>query len=158
MTLLFILWILTWSCYYARILWRINSLSLLFCFWFCISHVNMLFMLHFLQPNQVLWAKEFINDPISNTTLNYSDKWLVLQHESWILLAFYFDYYILSGQQFHMSTNPRALLIMDEVDGMSAEDRGGVADLIASINICMIPIIYICNDCYSQKLNSLVIC
>ena len=39
----------------------------------------MLFMLYFLQPNQVLLAKEFINDPISNTTLNYSDKWLVLQ-------------------------------------------------------------------------------
>ena len=156
MTLLFILWILTRSCYYARILWRINSLSLIFCLWFFISHVNMLFMLHFLQLNQVLWAKEFINDPISNTTLNYSDKWLVLQHESWILLAFYFDYYILSGQQFHRSTNPRAVLIMDEVDGMSAGDRVGVADLIASINICSIPIICICNDRYSQKLKSLV--
>jgi len=158
MTLLFILWILTWSCYYARILRRINSLLLIFCFWFCISHVNMLFMLHFLQPNQVLWAKEFINDPISNTTLNYSDKWLVLQHESWILLALYFDYYILSGQQFHRSTNPRVVLIMDEVDGMSAGDRGGVVDLIASINKCRIPIICICNDRCSQKLNSLVIC
>jgi len=57
-----------------------------------------------------------------------------------------------------MSTNPRALLIMDEVDGMSAEDRGGVADLIASINICRIPNICICNNRYSQKLNNLVIC
>ena len=47
---------------------------------------------------------------------------------------------------------------MDEVDGMSAGDRGGVADLIASINICSIPIICICNDRYSQKLNNLVIC
>ena len=47
---------------------------------------------------------------------------------------------------------------MDEVDGMSARDRGGVADLIASINICRIPIICICNDRYSKKLNHIVIC
>ncbi|GLT50030.1 hypothetical protein SLA2020_235420 [Shorea laevis] len=48
------------------------------------------------------------------------------------------------------------VLIMDEVDGMSAGDRGGVADLIASIKISRIPIICICNDRYSQKLKSLV--
>ena len=45
---------------------------------------------------------------------------------------------------------------MDEVDGMSAGDRGGVADLIASIKISKIPIICICNNRYSQKLKSLV--
>lgn len=45
---------------------------------------------------------------------------------------------------------------MDEVDGMSAGDRGGVADLIGSIKISKIPIICICNDRYSQKLKSLV--
>lgn len=45
---------------------------------------------------------------------------------------------------------------MDEVDGMSAGDRGGVADLIASIKISKVPIICICNDRYSQKLKSLV--
>lgn len=45
---------------------------------------------------------------------------------------------------------------MDEVDGMSAGDRGGIADLIASIKISKIPIICICNDRYSQKLKSLV--
>ncbi|KAJ4762451.1 Replication factor C subunit 1 [Rhynchospora pubera] len=51
---------------------------------------------------------------------------------------------------------PKSVLIMDEVDGMSAGDRGGVADLIASIKISKIPIICICNDRYSQKLKSLV--
>lgn len=45
---------------------------------------------------------------------------------------------------------------MDEVDGMSAGDRGGIADLIASIKISKIPIICICNDRYSQKLKSLM--
>jgi replication factor C subunit 1 len=45
---------------------------------------------------------------------------------------------------------------MDEVDGMSAGDRGGVADLIASIKISKIPIVCICNDRFSQKLKSLV--
>lgn len=52
--------------------------------------------------------------------------------------------------------NPKTVLIMDEVDGMSAGDRGGVADLIASIKLSKIPIICICNDRYSQKLKSLV--
>ncbi|KAE8655655.1 Replication factor C subunit 1 [Hibiscus syriacus] len=52
--------------------------------------------------------------------------------------------------------HPKTVLIMDEVDGMSAGDRGGIADLIASIKISKIPIICICNDRYSQKLRSLV--
>ncbi|PWA92612.1 replication factor C subunit 1 [Artemisia annua] len=54
------------------------------------------------------------------------------------------------------SKQPKAVLIMDEVDGMSAGDRGGVADLISSIKMSKIPIICICNDRYSQKLKSLV--
>ncbi|KAG5517231.1 hypothetical protein RHGRI_037851 [Rhododendron griersonianum] len=54
------------------------------------------------------------------------------------------------------SKHPKTVLIMDEVDGMSAGDRGGVADLIASIKISKVPIICICNDRYSQKLKSLV--
>ncbi|XP_010248015.1 PREDICTED: replication factor C subunit 1 isoform X2 [Nelumbo nucifera] len=54
------------------------------------------------------------------------------------------------------SKHSKTVLIMDEVDGMSAGDRGGVADLIASIKISKIPIICICNDRYSQKLKSLV--
>ncbi|KAL3616030.1 replication factor C subunit 1 [Castilleja foliolosa] len=54
------------------------------------------------------------------------------------------------------SQHPKTVLIMDEVDGMSAGDRGGVADLIASIKMSKIPIICICNDRYSQKLKSLV--
>ncbi|CAL4983987.1 unnamed protein product [Urochloa decumbens] len=70
-----------------------------------------------------------IKELINNATLNYSDNRL---------------------------KHPKAVLIMDEVDGMSAGDRGGVADLIASIKISKIPIICICNDRYSQKLKSLV--
>lgn len=54
------------------------------------------------------------------------------------------------------SKRPKPVLIMDEVDGMSAGDRGGVADLIASIKISKVPIICICNDRYSQKLKSLM--
>ncbi|PWZ40681.1 Replication factor C subunit 1 [Zea mays] len=70
-----------------------------------------------------------IKELINNATLNYSDNRL---------------------------KHPKAVLVMDEVDGMSAGDRGGVADLIASIKISKIPIICICNDRYSQKLKSLV--
>lgn len=44
---------------------------------------------------------------------------------------------------------------MDEVDGMSAGDRGGVADLIQTLKGAKLPIICICNDKYNQKLKSL---
>lgn len=57
---------------------------------------------------------------------------------------------------FSSPKHQKTVLVMDEVDGMSAGDRGGVADLIASIKISKIPIICICNDRYSQKLKSLV--
>lgn len=60
------------------------------------------------------------------------------------------------GANMDWSKQSKTVLIMDEVDGMSAGDRGGVADLIASIKISKIPIICICNDRYSQKLKSLV--
>ena len=38
------------------------------------------------------------------------------------------------------------VLIMDEVDGMSAGDRGGMAELILLIRKTRIPIICACND------------
>eukprot|EP00889_Picochlorum_renovo_P002572 jgi/Picre1/29602/NNA_004987.t1 len=49
----------------------------------------------------------------------------------------------------------RLCLIMDEVDGMSAGDRGGVSDLIRTIAKSKVPIIAVCNDKYSMKLKSL---
>ncbi|KAI3944390.1 hypothetical protein MKW98_006551 [Papaver atlanticum] len=55
-----------------------------------------------------------------------------------------------------LGQNNKRLFIMDEVDGMYSGDRGGVADLIASIKISKIPIICICNDRHSQKLKSLL--
>lgn len=67
---------------------------------------------------------------------------------------------LISNESLHFRMDqpkhPKTVLIMDEVDGMSAGDRGGVADLIASIKMSKIPIICICNDRYSQKLKSLV--
>jgi len=65
----------------------------------------------------------------------------------------------------------RQVLIMDEVDGMSGGDRGGVADLIQSmkarvlptlpaaaqqlLQTSKVPIVCICNDAWSQKLRTL---
>eukprot|EP00798_Chlamydomonas_sp_ICE-L_P029741 gene29741-biopygen4371 len=49
----------------------------------------------------------------------------------------------------------KQLLIMDEVDGMSGGDRGGVQDLIQTIKSSKVPIICICNDKWNQKLKSL---
>ncbi|KAH8105438.1 DNA replication factor C large subunit [Cristinia sonorae] len=50
----------------------------------------------------------------------------------------------------------KTCLIMDEVDGMSAGDRGGVGALLQLIKKTKIPIICIANDKGSQKLKSLV--
>ncbi|KAI6117459.1 replication factor RFC1 C terminal domain-containing protein [Pisolithus croceorrhizus] len=50
----------------------------------------------------------------------------------------------------------RTCLIMDEVDGMSAGDRGGVGALNALIKKTRIPIICIANDGGAQKLKPLI--
>jgi len=47
------------------------------------------------------------------------------------------------------------VIIMDEVDGMGAGDRGGNAALIKMIKKTKNPIICICNDQHSQKVRSL---
>jgi replication factor C subunit 1 len=49
----------------------------------------------------------------------------------------------------------KTCVIMDEVDGMSAGDRGGIQNLISLIKKSKIPIICICNDKYNQKLKTL---
>jgi replication factor C subunit 1 len=54
---------------------------------------------------------------------------------------------------FHNLTKP--LLIMDEVDGMSSGDRGGVAAIINMVKSTKVPIICICNDRGSEKIRSL---
>ncbi|CAG8489216.1 12876_t:CDS:10 [Ambispora leptoticha] len=50
----------------------------------------------------------------------------------------------------------RALIIMDEVDGMSVGDRGGIVELMSLIKKTQVPIICICNDRASAKIRSLV--
>eukprot|EP00746_Dinoflagellata_sp_MGD_P073209 gnl/MRDRNA2_/MRDRNA2_29725_c0_seq1.p1 gnl/MRDRNA2_/MRDRNA2_29725_c0~~gnl/MRDRNA2_/MRDRNA2_29725_c0_seq1.p1 ORF type:complete len:918 (-),score=219.65 gnl/MRDRNA2_/MRDRNA2_29725_c0_seq1:27-2780(-) len=49
----------------------------------------------------------------------------------------------------------KALIIMDEVDGMAGGDRGGNAALIKMIKKTRNPIICICNDSQSPKMRSL---
>lgn len=44
---------------------------------------------------------------------------------------------------------------MDEVDGMSTGDRGGVAAIISMLKQTKIPVICICNDRNSEKIRSL---
>lgn len=46
-------------------------------------------------------------------------------------------------------------IIMDEVDGMGAGDRSGMAELIKMIKSSQVPIICICNDRQSPKVKSL---
>ena len=51
--------------------------------------------------------------------------------------------------------NKKRLVIMDEVDGMSTGDRGGIPELIELIKTTLVPIICICNDRDSPKVRSL---
>jgi replication factor C subunit 1 len=44
---------------------------------------------------------------------------------------------------------------MDEVDGMSSGDRGGITAIISMIKSTKVPIICICNDRSSDKIRSL---
>ncbi len=50
----------------------------------------------------------------------------------------------------------KRVIIMDEVDGMGAGDRGGMAELISMIKQSKVPIICICNDRQNPKVKSLV--
>ncbi|KAI8991740.1 replication factor RFC1 C terminal domain-containing protein [Mycotypha africana] len=50
----------------------------------------------------------------------------------------------------------KIVLIMDEVDGMTAGDRGGSAELARLIKISKIPVICICNDVRSPKVAPLL--
>lgn len=49
----------------------------------------------------------------------------------------------------------KTAVILDEIDGMSGGDRGGVAEIIKYIKKTKIPIICICNDAKSTKVRSL---
>ncbi|BGP50272.1 DNA replication factor C complex subunit Rfc1 [Rhodotorula kratochvilovae] len=55
-----------------------------------------------------------------------------------------------------LGVNRKSLIIMDEVDGMSAGDRGGVGALNAVIKKTRIPIIAIANDAKSKKMQPLL--
>lgn len=50
----------------------------------------------------------------------------------------------------------KSVIIMDEVDGLGAGDRGGVGALIKIIKESKTPIICICNDRDDRKLQSLL--
>ncbi|CAD8054768.1 unnamed protein product [Paramecium sonneborni] len=52
--------------------------------------------------------------------------------------------------------NKNFLIVMDEVDGMTGSDRGGISALIECIKSTRVPIVCICNDIDNQKLKSLL--
>ncbi|KAI6112566.1 hypothetical protein F5141DRAFT_732726 [Pisolithus sp. B1] len=56
-----------------------------------------------------------------------------------------------------VTATDRTCLIMDEVNGMSADDRGGVGALNAVIKKTRIPIIFVANDAGAQKLRPLTV-
>jgi replication factor C subunit 1 len=64
----------------------------------------------------------------------------------------------IAGAKPKIGSNKKTLrcIIMDEVDGMGAGDRSGMAELIQMIKKSKVPIICICNDRQSQKMKSLL--
>jgi len=55
----------------------------------------------------------------------------------------------------HKSPLANRVIVMDEVDGMSSDDRGGVQELIKVIKTTSVPIICICNDRQKSSIRSL---
>jgi len=53
-------------------------------------------------------------------------------------------------------SDTKCAIVMDEIDGVTANDRGGVGELIRIIKFTKMPVICICNDRGNQKLKSLV--
>lgn len=45
-----------------------------------------------------------------------------------------------------MKGNDKVIILMDEVDGMTGSDKGGIKCLIEMIKATKVPIICICND------------
>ena len=64
------------------------------------------------------------------------------------------DVNVINMENTILTTN-RSVIIMDEVDGVSGSDRGGIAALIQVIKNTKSPIICICNDRQSPKVRSL---
>ncbi|ODV58402.1 replication factor C subunit 1 [Ascoidea rubescens DSM 1968] len=81
-------------------------------------------------------SKKLLNDGIKNILNNNS-------------LMGYFD---LRGNRVSEMEKKKFCLIMDEVDGMSSGDRGGVGALSSFCRKTSIPIILICNDKSSPKM------
>jgi replication factor C subunit 1 len=59
------------------------------------------------------------------------------------------------GSSSAAASKKKMCIIMDEVDGMSGSDRGGISELIDCIKVTKTPIICICNDASSPKIKSL---
>lgn len=51
--------------------------------------------------------------------------------------------------------NKSKIILMDEVDGVTGTDRGGIAELVSLINSTKYPIIMTCNDVWQSKLSPL---
>ena len=60
-----------------------------------------------------------------------------------------------SLRSFFGAAPKKRVLVMDEVDGMSAGDRGGIAELVQIIKTTRLPIICICNDVSERKMRTL---
>ena len=59
-----------------------------------------------------------------------------------------------SLRQFGPGAKP-TVVVMDECDGMSSSDRGGMAELIKCIKVTPTPVVCICNDAQATQIRSL---
>ena len=60
------------------------------------------------------------------------------------------------NQQLGNQTEAKTVIVMDEVDGCSSSDRGGLQALVQIIKITKVPIVCICNDRGNRKLQTLL--
>lgn len=66
------------------------------------------------------------------------------------------EFYRPEGQR--QKGHNKVVLVMEEVDGMSGSDRGGIGELVKLIQSTKIPIICVCNDSANPKMRPLIKC
>lgn len=100
-------------------------------------------------------GEEAGREPIELNASDARSKSALQEHVSELLGSHSVTEYFRGARHAGAKATRPALLIMDEVDGMSAGDHGGVNELLRFIRLTRVPIVCICNESHLPKLRAL---
>ena len=99
-----------------------------------------------------LMAKELGYEIMHMNASDTRNKKSIEQHVKELSTNVTFDYFRPKKEE---TKSKKALIIMDEIDGVGMNDRGGIAAIISIIKETKTPVVCICNDRFNQKLKTL---